>query len=319
LSLFLLAATGASAPAGTDSPTSNEQECEAGADGTCGNEVPPAAGTKPKATKCAAGSAPLYCKPASSLYSQRGGSAQAYKRDAPTKSTVCEPSKCRWKVASWPFRRGGTSHPAPTIEVSASDEKCCCSPLRESPDTSLEVWQTRPDGTYSSLAAGDDDECRATIPLSEDGKASYTTVAPGSTGILGGIGPGRWDWSPYGPPVMHMLVSGVDGHDSVLVHVPMLMDRKTLEPTSFWGPDWRGPAYFTPKNLPPFQVDSWEPSVEENKVRMEISIFLTSNQQSAASRVEDAMCKSWVYGLPSSFFLEPISICAPYLLDFFPL
>jgi hypothetical protein len=55
----------------------------------------------------------------------------------------------------------------------------------------LEIWQARPDGTYSSLT-GDDYDCRARIvPNSLDASSSVLidTFAPGSTGCLGGLGP----------------------------------------------------------------------------------------------------------------------------------
>ena len=45
---------------------------------------------------------------------------------------------------------------------------------------------------------------------------------------MGGLGPGKWDFMPYGEPVIHFLVT-VDDHAPTLVDVPIYFDYTTLE------------------------------------------------------------------------------------------
>ena len=100
----------------------------------------------------------------------------------------------------------------------------------------MEVWQPRPDGTYSSLRPGvEEGECRARVPVNVgssssssvddanvmegDGESSsysnvignfrYETLVPGSPGLLGGLVPksGGGDYPPYGPGMIHMYLN----------------------------------------------------------------------------------------------------------------
>ena len=273
------------------------------------------------------------CSRKVSMYDNGGGSAQAYKPGAPVKSQVCAPSTdIKYKVATWPWSRGSKAGGAPPISVLVNlwtcapvenSEQCCCTPVSSGTNAKLEVWQARPDGSYSSISPGHQDgDCRATVPV-QDGKASFETVAPGSTGSLGGLGPSGWDWMPYGPPVLHMLVSAND-HDPALLHVPILMDRKKFDQEPFWGSDWRGAGYFAKKGERGYEITAWTPIMDSRRgsepplVQVNMNVFLTQSERIEGA-LADALCQSTFYGLPSSFFVEPIAVCAPSMLDFFAL
>ncbi|KAL3912933.1 MAG: hypothetical protein SGARI_000906, partial [Bacillariaceae sp.] len=115
---------------------------------------------------------------------------------------------------------------------------CTCSPLTDVGNAIVEVWQALPNGYYSSLRDSDQSICRATVPVNEQGDATFSTVAPGSSGILGGLGP--FDAPPYGPPVIHALIQAPH-HDALLMDLPVLPHPSTLEERSFSfsGFDWR--------------------------------------------------------------------------------
>jgi hypothetical protein len=255
-----------------------------------------------------------------SIYNH-GGSAQAYVPNAPIKNNVCESdNKMKHKVATWPLTRG-TRKSVPKLTVitnlwSCSDptekEQCCCQTLLDK-NTKMEVWQARPDGTYSSLMSGNGD-CRATI-IPENGQANFTTLAPGSVGALGGLGPGGWDVAPYGPPAIHLLVTSPN-HESLLIHIPIVPHVKTLEQKSFWGGDWRGHAGRKRHSVDAFNMTTWNVGTN-NEIQVEIDIYLTQGN-SFQDLVKD-LCPSRLYGMPKSFYTEPIAVCAPSLLNFFPL
>ncbi len=270
-----------------------------------------------------------FCIAPVSLY-DNGGSAQTYRPGAPLSNEVCQSplaDEYRYKAASWPLlRRSMRKGSAPKLDVtlniwsceSSSDSKCVCKPIdadtAKSARSVVEIWQARPNGLYSSLRSlmPDSNECRAQVPLSDSGMAKFTTVAPGSTGLMGGIGPGGWEWSPYGPPVIHMLVRA-KGHAPLLVDLPILVQSKTLEPRKFSIGDFRGVAWARkkPEEIP-LKIRSWNTNLSENRITMEVDLFLQPTYQD-----QPEFCSSYMYGLPSSFFLEPMSVCAPSMLDFF--
>lgn len=314
-----------------DETTSTAKTCPHGKeeDGTCSAPAekrppPPICGSD---SRCSATATPFY---------QRGGTAQAYKPNAPVKSSVCDSDRTRYKASTWPHGRSN-QRTAPTVTVQLNlyeclsyesmdkktrtkTEECCCTRTDDT-GIQIEVWQTQPNGRYSSLTPGTDDGvCRATLPGTQ-----FSTVAPGSTGILGGLGPHGWDIGPYGPPSIHILTSSAE-HDPLLVHVPMTLDRATLESRSFFGPDWRGPAYVTtkvPAEQQSFSIEKWTVvGDDKDAIDMTVNLYLTTSDDDddGPTDIRNALCpsSSW-YGSPSSFFLEPISVCAPSLLDFFPM
>jgi len=270
-----------------------------------------------------------------SLYRSGSGSAQAYKPHAPIKNRVCDHEVGQgriYRVASWPLRRSGYKEAAPSVEFrgrfwvcSSSDkginsDERSCEAFPISPelavDTTLEVWQARPDGTYSSLAPGrDEGECRATIVPLKDGTFGFKSVAPGSFGALGGLGPSNFDLPPYGPPSVSLLVRA-PGYETMLATVA-LMPRGS----NFRGGDWRGPSMVGARTISSGSKEYLQyitKSQDDGTVLVEVDIFLKALEHEK-QELEAQMCPSWMYGLPSSFFTEPIAICAPYLLDFFNL
>jgi hypothetical protein len=272
-----------------------------------------------------------------SLY-RYGGTAQAYKPGVGISNFVCSAGAAKkWKAASWPFTRASRKG-SPRLNVTlrlwscaASRElegDCCCDSLEvvDTPSSNVQIWQASPDGRYSSLKqknyyqhAGNDDECRTTLPIPTDGVASFSTVAPGSTGLFSGLGPNGWEFNPYGPPVIHMLAN-IAGHDPLLVDLPTLIHPKTLVQRDFFLPDLRGVSWV--KALPSdassaIEITSWTPNVSKKEIAIEVSLYLQRQPEGKAQYENVNFCESWIYGLPSSFFREPISLCAPSLMDFF--
>jgi hypothetical protein len=191
---------------------------------------------------------------------------------------------------------------------------CCCETLSET-TAKAEVWQARPDGTYSSLQRGNGD-CRATVVPQNGSQLEFTTMAPGSTGALGGLGPSGWDVPPYGPPLVHLLVTA-SHHQPLLIHVPIIPQGKTLEQCGFWGGDWRGHAGKRKSVMNAFNVTSWEVTGDATEIKVEMDVFLTKG--GSPQDLAKELCPSFLYGAPSSFYVEPIAVCAPFLLNFFPI
>ncbi|CAJ1958758.1 unnamed protein product [Cylindrotheca closterium] len=300
--------------------TSSEDVCDA-KEGDCPADQDPSPVTN-TAVEQVKGVCP---RPSRTIYSQ-GGTAQAYKPNAPLASTVCEPEAARqykYKRASWNLsRRTFRKGTAPELDItirfnscSNDSKQCQCFKVERpsSPSDRVEVWQTRPDGRYSSLRSSD--ECRAQVQMNDDGTIQFTTVAPGSSGLMGGLGPSGFDWSPYGPPVIHMLVQVTD-HAPILLDVPILFRTGDLTPHGFSLGDWRGQGWskYRPRELV-LSLTSWEPNVEENRIAIEYEISL---QQTEGEKKNSAnLCESYLKMLPSSFYLEPIATCSKSILDFF--
>jgi hypothetical protein len=280
-----------------------------------------------------------FCRSSGTSIYGHGGTAQAYKAEAPSKSTICDYHNYEsggHKVATWPYSRSSQGN-APRIVLktnlwscqdasqSPAKDSCCCKPMAQVTDAVVEVWQTRPDGTYSSLGQGHQKgDCRASLSLGNDSTTSslvFHTVAPGSTGSFGGLGPSKWDTMPYGPPSIHFLVTS-PGHVATLIDVPVLLDPKTLNAQSFRWSDWRGSAWTKySEQSPPYKIVSWEGDVKNSLIEIELDIFLQVLNGDEASDISESpvLCRSWFPSSPSSFFLEPISECSPSILDFFAL
>jgi hypothetical protein len=261
------------------------------------------------APKCARS----HCTSAGGIY--RYGTAQAYKAEAPISSEICQDTESNLNVASWPYYRSSYKQ-APRIGLKMnlwSCQDCCCQPLADT--ATVEVWQARPNGSYSSLTMGvEEGICRARQMVTNE--AHFETYAPGSTGSLGGLGPSHWDSMPYGKPVIHVLVTA-NAYDPVLIDLPVFFNARDLEERRWHWPDWRGAAWVKEKTIePPYNLTSWKTG--EDRIDLELDIFLTPNDKAAASSLQNILCSSYMHGLPPGFFLEPISMCTP-LLDFFAL
>lgn len=312
--------------------TQAESSCAA-EDGVCTNDE--AVARQPKAVARQQPSCGEVILPSArgDIYSN-GGSAQAYKPNQPEKKEVCDSfiyESWRHRTATWPFYKSSSGRP-PKITLAIKPWRCdtaagqtesaCCEllPSQENSKMTVEMWQTRPDGTYSSLRPGEQDGvCRARQQLDTSSSTlTFTTVAPGSTGNLGGLGPYGYDFAPYGPPVIHILALHPDT-EPLLLNVPILIQRQTLESTTFKGSDWRGAAWTQKKpGVLPYNITSWEGNVPENSVHIHLDVFLQEQTDQTMS-LSKKLCRSWIYGQPSSFFVEPISVCAPSMLDFFAL
>jgi hypothetical protein len=290
--------------------------------------------------QCAGTEDSAWCRSTGNLY-RNSGTAQAYKANAPLKNTICNPASenvknLKYKVASWPALRRSFRNPATvtiqvrlfscsnTINSETNINDCCCESLstmatnNTSEPAFIDVWQARPDGTFSSLRrkreAGD---CRARVPYTFQ-ETMIETLAPGSTGVLGGLGPAGWDFAPFAPPVIHMLAS-VPGHSPTLVDVPIVFHRKTLEQQSLAHKDWRGHGWMTGKlkDESAYRIVAWESDAKANHIHITMDLYLPRTEKSIP--LEKALCPARVYGFPWSFFKEPIAECAPFLLDFFAL
>ncbi|KAL3817618.1 hypothetical protein ACHAXA_006507 [Cyclostephanos tholiformis] len=258
-------------------------------------------------------------------YHHDGISAQAYKPHSPTKTSVCHTNDPGtndnesvgvggggdgvWRVANWPFWRSeydavplvviGDIYgcvevaypPSASTTTSTPSSTSSSQVARDYVDDdddsiiSMEVWQPRPDGTYSSLRPGvEEGECRARIPvevistaddvvaMKEDGESSsysniighfrYETLVPGSTGLLGGLVPrgGGLDYPPYGPGGVHMyldvrgyrpLLDSIDTSDLYDWLLPPRNDVPGRDRFRFVGWDMRPHAAKTSGNAKP--------------------------------------------------------------------
>ena len=142
---------------------------------------------------------------------------------------------------------------------------------------------------------------------------------------------------------------------TTFVNVPILFTKTTLELTKFYGSDYRGPAWVVPTtksktqarrwysrnagsgsgdeiNPERYQITKWEPIPEKNHINVEMDIYVPQSSNhpvndipattttSILSSQKQVLCpSSYLYGFPTSFFVEPIAVCAPSLLNFFQL
>jgi hypothetical protein len=114
--------------------------------------------------------------------------------------------------------------------------------------------------------------------------------------------------------MIHFLVR-VQGHAPLLVDLPILFNPKTLEPRKFFMGDFRGAAWTRGKRREkPMVIRSWNADIVQKEIALEIDVYLQASDSD-----QPAFCPTYMYGLPSSFFLEPMTVCAPSMLDFFAL
>ena len=179
-------------------------------------------------------------------------------------------------------------------------------------EATVEVWQPRPNGVYSSLSPNNEEgDCRATILPEDDGSFEFSTLAPGSTGLMGGLGPGVFDLALYGPPAMHFLVSA-PGYEIFLGQLIVSSDVKDFTGTSMAGAD-SGEG-----TMHGIDIISKE-KISGGGIEIQIEINMQSIGEERHTNLNEALCQSRILGLPQAFFLEPIALCAPVILDFFPL
>jgi len=389
LVLILVGVTLLQQPARAAAAAQQECEAtEGGGGGTCAGGATSTIGSSAGSTKSSSRPPPRYpceegdfpaslCGVPASLY-DAGGTAVAYTPHAPESSTVCDAAKYQehaYKVAQWPFYRSQRGGGAPKVSLTVSllgcdnvslsssakgsgaenEPQCCCHALLVPPPNGatvlaeVQVWQARPDGTYSSLRHHTSGDCRArqqrnitaaaATATTSSSEITFDTVAPGSVGSLGGLAGdsgSMYDLPPYGPPVVHILARAT-GHAPVLVDVPvstaMADDGDFSNNSLFW--DLRGAAWVRGRRRqdepPRYRITSaaWGRNHGDDdddrvlEINVEIRLPRYNEEAAAASTValseQRQLCPSLVYGLPSSFFLEPIAVCAPSMLNFFDL
>merc|ERR1740124_930861 len=164
---------------------------------------------------------------------------------------------------------------------------------------------------------------------------AFETYAPGVTGVMAGLGPEGWDIPPWKAPVIHLL-TWLEGYQLSLIEIPIIPyhDGGSAEAMYQHSFNW-GKASF-----------HWNHARDELDVTVDINMRqrLDDNinrdgdgdgdKTDVASRehhnrleadLRSALCQrhndySWWYpSSPQSFFMEPITLCRPYILDFFPL
>ena len=290
-----------------------------------------------------------------SNYYSRGMSAQAYKPDSPMKKHVCEAniveegSSNLHNVAHWPFWRSSYSNVVPVV-VHAKIYSCGGGghPSTDTTTMTMDVWQPRPDGTFSSLRTGiEEGECRANVPISTKtnddfsniiGQARFETLVPGSPGVLGGLIPTTSkDYPPYGPGIIHVYLNA-KGYYPVLGQLNMnelddwLMNKDSRR-FRFRGSDFRPQA--NANNIDAdsssggggIEIHHIEISKTTRQLSLEVDVFIVPLEQidgeetTQSTSLSDVFCTSrgllnWIV---SGFFKEPIAVCFPSLLDFFQL
>ena len=285
-------------------------------------------------------------------YYSRGMSAQAYKPDSPIKNIVCEAandvdegsSNLHNNVAHWPFWRSSYNN-AVQVVVHANIYSCRGGhPSTDTTTMTMEVWQPRPDGTYSSLRTGiEEGECRANVPVStktnEDfsniiGQARFETLVPGSSGVLGGLIPNTSkEYPPFGPGIIHVYLNA-KGFYPLLGQLNMNeLDDWLLNKDSrrfrFRGSDFRPQA-----NANNIEGSSSGGGISIQSVSqislhlsLEVDVFIVPLEQidveetTQSPNPSDVFCTSrgLVNWITSGFFKQPITVCFPSLLDFFQL
>ena len=301
------------------------------------------------------------------FYFDQGISAQTYKPNTPIKSTICEVDdsddiQSTYNVAYWSFWRSSYNI-VPKIVVTANI--CSCGDVDNSISSSessitsasneeegdnglitMEVWQPRPNGTYSSLRPGiEEGDCRASVPIQQSnnnnefsniiGQVQYTTLAAGSPGLLNGLIPhSSRDYPPYSKGNIQMYLN-INGYYPWLGQLSMNELDATLKNKEFQaGSVGRRPH--DAKNVHDKSSSSGSGSgggieiksvtqVSESLIQVEIDIFIEQRKPeeiiASSQDSSDIFCSSrglfnWI---TSSFFKEPIAVCFPSLLDFFQL
>lgn len=171
---------------------------------------------------------------------------------------------------------------------------------------------------------------------------AFETHTPGVTGALGGLGPGGWDIPPWKIPVIHVLI-WLGGYHLSLIEIPIIphaivtkvdndnSSSNNVETTYQRSFDW-GEASFRwnhDRDELIVTVDikmRRRPLDNINRVSgVDIEIASRKNYERHEATLISSLCQlynnySWWYpSSPQSFFTEPITLCRPSILNFFPL
>mmetsp|Transcript_21656 Transcript_21656/g.35440 ORF Transcript_21656/g.35440 Transcript_21656/m.35440 type:complete len:336 (+) Transcript_21656:103-1110(+) len=286
-----------------------------------------------------------------SLYVGGEATAQAYKPNAPIKTSVCDESSSSeynvHKVAHWSFWRSDYKDSVP-IFIKGNLLSCHSGDAAAAigNEATLEVWQPRPNGTYSSIRPGiEEGDCRASVPITTTtkyysdndsniatddinriGTVEFETFAPGSIGILNGLVPSSSrDYLPYKPGAIHMFLN-VEGYHPFLrelslselndwIPAKISKGRFKLSGGKSFSSNSDGIEILsvTPKSRPGYEL----------AIEVEINLFLVGNDKEAHGTIGDIFCShnlqrgrlNWI----PLFFKEPISVCSAAYMDFFAL
>ena len=287
------------------------------------------------------------------VYTHGGGeTAQAYKSNAPVTNSVCDETsfddKIRHKVAHRSFWRSDYKDLVP-ISIRGNLYSCngAVATAARNEDALVEVWQPRPDGTFSSIRPGvDEGDCRASVPIillssttnnksvnnetdvntdtdNKIGTVEFETFAPGSIGILNGLVPSSSrDYPPYKPGSIHMFFN-IAGYQPLVVQLRTseLNDwiPKRISNGRFKSPSFRKAG----SNRNGIEIQSVTPTIQhgyEMAIEVEVNFFLVENDMDTKGSMEEIFCsRKGVWNWIPSFFKEPVSICYASYLDFFAL
>ena len=271
-----------------------------------------------------------------------GATAQAYKPNAPMKTSVCDKPSSSFnmvhKVAHWSFWRSDYKDLVP-IFIKGNLLSCNGGAVAEKEsEVTMEVWQPRPNGTYSSIRPGiEEGDCRASVPIAtvanngeidtdinRIGTVEFETFVPGSVGLLNGLGPFSFgDYPPYRPGDIHMFLN-MEGYQPLLTELSMsglnkwIPKRMSKGRFKFSGgksvnnSDGIEILSVTPKSRPGYIL----------AIEVEVNLFLIGNDKETQD-MKDVFCSHKLQrgGLSriQSFFREPISVCSAAYMDFFAL
>jgi len=292
---------------------------------------------------------------------RQGLSAQAYKPFAPLKREVCQVGNGSFysenTFQNWgedrsfrdphnfAHRSFWRSNYADVVPLMVYGNIYSCGPPHPGDGGSggamaVEVWQPRPDGTFSSLRPGvEEGVCRARVSIDTEtdsefsniiGTVKFDTLAPGSPGILGGVVPiFSRDYPPYGPGAIHMYLD-VDGYYPMLEKLDMndldwMLQKDSQGRFRFKGSDMRPHAKRSTKmdyrGAEIQSVERAEFTGYNFALAVKINLYLIPEaEETRSGGLSDVFCSSHgLFSWISSFFKEPIAICFPSLLDFFSL
>ena len=278
----------------------------------------------------------------SSFFYTQGGEeivAQAYKPNAPKKTSICDDKSSSsssttndntqlHKVAHRSFWRSDYKDLVP-IFIRGNLYATCnngSSAALKNNDVIMEVWQPRPDGTYSSIRPGvEEGDCRASVPITTTttanhnidntddgdnsslmGRVEFETFAPGSIGILNGLVPSSSrDYPPYKPGAIHMFLN-IAGYQPLLSQLSMselndwipqksskgrfkLSNGKEKRKTSNYNNDGETNIIYG------MEIQSVTPKSQSGykllAIEVEVNFFLVGNDQDTIdNRIEDIFC-----------------------------
>mmetsp|Transcript_2880 Transcript_2880/g.3181 ORF Transcript_2880/g.3181 Transcript_2880/m.3181 type:complete len:159 (+) Transcript_2880:2-478(+) len=158
---------------------------------------------------------------------------------------------------------------------------------------------------------------------------------------MGGLGPGGWDIPPWKLPVIHIL-TWLDGYQISLINIPIIPYGSETDVATTDSGDSKGTSYKQSFNWGEASFH-WNQTGDELDVTVDIhmrrkrhndinedydddnNIASRTDQYLLEADLRRTLCQRhsdygwWHPSSPQSFFMEPITLCRPFMLDFFPL